>query len=190
MFHKGSYKTIGMSIIVMVMLTCLFSCHRKQKIEKVGAVLDRAAMPVLSADTVITLISDSGIVRYRIETPKWEIFDKATPAYWEFPEGVYLDRFNIDLEVQASLEADYAHYNETDKIWYLRGNVKALNLEGEQFETPEMYWEEKTEKVYSDTTIKIIKKESIITGVGFESNQEMTKYTILHPQGIFPIDDK
>lgn len=178
-----------MSIIFAVMLTCLYSCHNKTKVEKVDAVVDRASIPALSADTVVTLISDSGVVRYRIKTPKWEIYDKANPAYWEFVDGVYLDKFNLDLKVQASLEADYAKYNEPEQIWYLRGNVKALNLEGEYFESPELYWNQKTERVYSDSAIKITRETSIITGIGFESNQEMTKYTIRQPQGVFPIDD-
>ena len=177
----------------MVVLSCLLlvsSCRRKQRVETVEAVSDRAAMPALSADTVTTLISDSGVVRYRITTAKWEIYDKASPAYWEFPEGVYLQKFSPDLSADAFLEADYAHYNQTDKIWWLRGHVKALNLEGEQFETEELYWNENTEKVYSDSLIRITREKSIITGIGFDSNQEMTRYTIRKPQGIFPIDDE
>lgn len=179
-----------MSIIVLMMLTCFFSCRKRTKVSVTDAVVDRAGIPVLSADTVATLISDSGVVRYRINTVKWEIFDRAQPPYWEFPEGIYLEKFSPDLSVDASLEADYAHYNETDQLWHLRGNVKALNLEGERFETDELYWNQKTERVYSDSLIKITREKSIITGIGFESNQEMTRYTIRQPQGVFPIDEE
>lgn len=146
-------------------------------------------MPVLSASNVTTLISDSGVTRYRIKTQTWLVFDKADTPYWEFPDGIYLEKFNTNLEADATVEADYAYYNEPAQRWTLRGNVKALNLEGEQFETPLLYWDQKSESVYSDSSIVITREASIIVGVGFRSNQEMTKYTILKPKGVFPFEE-
>lgn len=153
------------------------------------AVADRKTMPVLSASDVTTLISDSGVTRYRIKTQTWLVFDKADTPYWEFPDGIYLEKFNTNLEADATVEADYAYYNEPAQRWTLRGNVKALNLEGEQFETPLLYWDQKSESVYSDSSIVITREASIIVGVGFRSNQEMTKYTILKPKGVFPFEE-
>jgi LPS export ABC transporter protein LptC len=95
----------------------------------------------------------------------------------------------MQLEADASVEADYAFYNETAQRWMLRGNVKAVNLEGEQFETPLMYWDQKAESVYSDSSIVITRETSVIKGVGFRSNQQMTEYTIMNPTGVFPLDE-
>lgn len=150
----------------------------------------REQVAVLITDSVSTLISDSGVTRYRIEAPQWLVYDRTEPPYQEFPEGVYLEQFDTDLRVQASLKADYAHYDETAQLWTLRGNVHALNRKGEQFDSPEMKWNQKTHRVYSDTTIHITREKSIIEGVGFDSNEEMSKYTILHPTGVFPIDEE
>ena len=141
-------------------------------------------------DSVSTLISDSGITRYRIEAPQWLIYDKTDPPYQEFPEGIYLEQFDIHLSVQASLKADYAYYDEKAQQWTLRGNVHALNRKGEQFDTPLLMWDQTNHRVYSDTTIHITREKSIIEGVGFDSNEEMTKYTILHPTGVFPLDEE
>ena len=101
----------------------------------------------------------------------------------------YLEKFNLNLEADATVEADYAHYNEPAQLWTLRGHVQAMNLEGERFETPLLFWDQKTESVYSDSAIVITREASIIMGVGFRSNQEMTKYTILRPSGVFPIKE-
>ena len=163
------------------------SCGKEDKRHRADAITNRASMPALEAYDVSTLISDSGITRYRMTAPKWLVFDKADTPYWEFPEGVYLEKFNLQLKADATVEADYAYYNEPAQRWTLIGNVKALNLEGERFETPLLYWDQKSEKVYSDSSIVIIRDQSIITGVGFVSNQEMTKYTIKRPTGVFPI---
>lgn len=182
-----TYRPTSIAIVIVV-LVGMIACHKGPRLHT-DAVTDRAAMPVLDGTNVTTLISDSGITRYRIKTARWMVFDKANPPYWEFPEGIYLERFDEQLNVNAWLQSDYAIYDEQAQIWRLNGNVHAMNLEGEQFETPELYWNQHTEKVYSDSVITITREASIIKGVGFESNQEMSKYTIRKPTGIFPIKD-
>lgn len=165
------------------------ACAQKEVRHRVSAIDDRKAMAVLEGDEVTTLISDSGITRYRINAKKWLVFDKADTPYWEFPKGIYLEKFNMELKADATIEADYAYYNEPAQLWTLRGNVKAMNLQGEQFETPLLYWDQQSESVYSDSSIIITRATSIIKGVGFRSNQEMTQYTILRPSGVFPIEE-
>ena len=120
------------------------------------AINDRSAMPVLDAQQVTTLISDSGVTRFRITASEWQVYDKAKPSYWEFPKGIYLEQFDAMLNTSATLRADYAYYDDQQEIWHLTGNVNATNVNGEQFETPELYWEQKTERVYSDSSITII----------------------------------
>ncbi len=176
-------------IVLMTVLCCFASCAGRNDKPMIDAVVDRAAMPILVADTVSTLISDSGITRYRIKAARWEMYDKAQPAHWKFPKGLYLEKFNEALEVEASLESDSAYYDEEAQIWRLDGNVHAMNLQGERFETPQLFWEQKKERIYSDSVITIHRETSTITGIGFESNQEMTKYTIRKPTGYFPIKE-
>ena len=175
---------------VIMALAILFpSCHRAE-IGQETQTQPREQIAALITDSVVTLISDSGVTRYRIEAPHWLMYDRTEPPYQEFPDGIYLEQFDEDLSVQASLKADYAHYDESAQVWTLRGNVHALNRKGEQFDTPELKWSQQLHRVYSDTTIHITRETSIIEGVGFESNEEMSKYTILNPTGVFPIKDE
>ena len=176
-------------VLLLLLCTLIAGCKRREVRLKSGAITDRKHTPVLLATDVNTLISDSGIVRYRIIAPTWQVYDKADTPYWEFPDGIFLERFAQDLSSDATIESDYAFYNETAQRWLLRGNVKAINLEGEQFETPLLFWDQRSESVYSDSSIVITRESSVIKGVGFRSNQSMTKYTILRPTGIFPIKD-
>ena len=167
-----------------------FSACRHTEVQQADVSLPREQIAALVTDTISTLISDSGITRYRIEAPQWLIYDKTEPPYQEFPKGIYLEQFDLDLSVQASLKADYAYYDEKAQRWRLTGNVHALNRKGEQFDTPELNWDQQTHRVYSDSVIHITREKSIIEGVGFDSNEEMSKYTILHPTGVFPIEDE
>ena len=176
-------------MLMVLLVLVIAGCRRRDVRLRADAVTDRAAMAVLEASDVTTIISDSGVVRYRIKAQTWKVYDKADTPYWEFPDGIYLEKFNTELKPDASIESDYAFYNEPAQRWMLRGNVKAMNLEGEQFETPLLFWDQKSESIYSDSSIVITREASIIQGVGFRSNQEMTKYTILRPTGIFPINE-
>lgn len=182
-------RTTGIAGVLLTLAMFFFSC-RKGEVPQEMESLPREQVPAMVTDSVSTLISDSGITRYRIETPKWLMYDKTEPPYQEFPEGIYLEQFDVDLSVQASLKADYAYYDEQAQRWTLRGNVHALNRKGEQFDTPLMMWDQTTHRIYSDTTIHITREKSIIEGIGFDSNEDMSKYTILRPTGVFPIEEE
>lgn len=188
-------KLLFANLIVILLVACGNESERLHT----DAVHDRAGMPVLDTHDVVTLISDSGVTRYRITTDRWMIFDKDSPAHWLFPEGIYLEKFSPDTTasdsstgfyVDASLQADSAYYDSDAQVWTLVGNVHALNLEGEQFDSPWLRWEQKTESITSDSSITITKAKTIIRGIGFRSNQEMTHYTILRPTGVIPIEDE
>lgn len=178
-----------MSVSTLVVLALFASCAKDVKLTT-DAIEDRSTIPVMDTRNVSTLVSDSGVVRYRITADSWQIYDKASPAYWEFPEGIYLEQFNpYTREPEAFLEADYAHYNRDDNLWHLRGHVKAKNLQAEEFDTPDLWWSQNEEKIWSDTSIIIHKATMTIYGVGFISNQDMTKYTITHPSGVIPVNE-
>jgi LPS export ABC transporter protein LptC len=187
-FNKPTTNTLSILILSVFFAFFLVACSN-DKPDKIAAIVDRTKLPKLSATDITTIISDSGITRYRISAPCWNIYDKANQPYWEFPNGIHFERFDLNLRVDANIHSKYAKFNQNEQIWELRGNVKSTNLQGELFETEQLFWNQRQERFYSDTLIKITQQTRIITGIGFESNQSMTKYMIKRPQGIFPIKD-
>jgi LPS export ABC transporter protein LptC len=171
----------------MVVILFLAACG-KSDAERIDAVVDRSMTPQLHAENITTLISDSGITRYRINAALWDIYDKAEEPYWEFPSGIYFERFAPDLTVDANIESNYAKYFEKKQLWELKGDVKATNLQGERFESEIMYWDQKNERIYSDTAIVVYREKYIINAMGFESNQTLTQYDFYKTTGIIYID--
>lgn len=127
--------------------------------------------------------------RYKIITEEWEIYDKKNPPYWAFEKGVYLEKFDSLFHIDASIKADTAYYYEKKKLWELRSNVHIRSQRGDKFDTDLLFWDEKQERVYSDKFIRIEQEDKIITGYGFESNQQMTEYQIYNNTGIFTVED-
>ena len=89
----------------------------------------------------------------------------------------------------AEIKADTAYYYDKKKLWELRSHVEIKNQQGEKFNTELLFWNQDTQKVYSDKFIRIEQIDRTITGHGFESNQQFTVYTIRKPEGIFYVDE-
>lgn len=187
-FSTTIIKNTAATFFVVALLFSGFSCS-KEKPDKIKAVTNRAKVPKLHTTEVTTVISDSGITRYRIYTKLWDIFDKAPDPYWNFPKGIHLEKFNEDLTVDANLHANTAKYFDRRKVWELKGKVRAINIKGEMFETEHLFYNQMEQKIYSDTFIRITQRTKIMTGVGFESNQDMTKYHIMKLKGILAVEE-
>ena len=180
----------SMAIVICTMAVLLFisSCSGNKK--RMGeAITERDSLPVMDTHDVTTLISDSGVTRYRITTPRWMVFDRKQPPHWAFEQGIHLEKFDTLFNVEASIDADTAYYYNKEELWKLMGHVAIQNLKGERFNTELLYWDQRKQKIYSDRFIRIEQPDRIITGHGFESSQEMTIYTIHQTEGIFYVDE-
>ena len=183
--------TTTTSVVVMLLLfsVVLFSCKPEVK-EVVEVSSDPEKSYTMKATQVNTLISDSGITRYRVKAKEWLVFGNAKEPHSYFPEGIYVEKFDTTFHTEASIKADTAYYFDKKGLWRLIGNVEVESLQGERFNTSELFWDQKAEKVYSDKYIRIQQNEQIITGIGFESNQNMTRYRIFNSQGEFPVEEE
>ena len=179
--------TIALWAIVMLVLFPL--CTGKKK-DLAAPIVCRDSLPSMTTIGVSSLISDSGVVRYKIIAEEWLVYDKTNPPRWSFEKGIFLEKFDNDMHVDAKIKADTAYYYDKQKLWDLRGRVSIRNQKGEKFDTEQLYWNQNTEKVYSDKYIRIEQEEKIITGYGFNSNQQFTDYVIRNTAGIFPVDEQ
>ena len=181
-------QNITAAFLAAVMFLLLSGCSSSKK-NLTDAILERDSLPTMQSLGVTTLISDSGITRYKIITEEWNIFDKKNPPHWAFEKGIYLEKFDTLLRIDANILADTAYYYEKKKLWELRGNVKILSQQGDKFETQQLFWDERNKKIYSDQYIRIEQPDKAIAGYGFESNQELTEYEIKNTEGVFTIED-
>ena len=184
-------KRKGISIICWV-IAIPFSFFISCSLEKKGFVdfeFDRETSYTIKSKNVEMFISDSGITRFRLEAKEWYVFDDATEPYSVFPEKVRAEQFDTLFRIVASFDADTAYNYSQKKLWKFAGNVKAVNLEGEQFETALLFWDEGAAKIYSDEFIRITKGEFVNTGIGFEANQTLTQYRIFNSKAEIPVHE-
>lgn len=173
-------------LIILMAVLLLWSCGNDKAIERIEQ--DKDTVPTMVTDSVNSFISDSGIVRYQLVSPLWLMYDEAKEPYWYFPQGISLKQFDDSMAPASTLVSDTARYFSAKKLWKLDGNVRMRNIDGDKFLTEQMFWDQKTHKVYSDSFIHIERAGRIIEGYGFVSNEQITAYTIRRPIGIFPTE--
>ncbi|WP_289742853.1 LPS export ABC transporter periplasmic protein LptC [Muribaculum intestinale] len=175
-------------VCVMILAGAAGAC-KDEKTEVVSLNVVGDSVPTMTTHTVTTLISDSGQIRYRVTTDNWLVYDEAQVPMWRFPDGLYLEKFDKDFGIEATVQCDSATYFSQRGLWRLDGNVNILNTVGEKFLSQQVFWDQRLNKVYSDSFIHIERADRTIEGYGFESNDKMTNYRITNPTGIFPASD-
>jgi LPS export ABC transporter protein LptC len=184
--NKEYSKILGIAAIYFIAAIFLSSCSDGSN-EKVPEI-NRTDWPSLKSENIVTVISDSGVVRYKISAPVYEVFDKVNEPYWNFSKGLTLIRLTNNKAFDSELKCNYAKYFIKDELWQLEDSVFAKNFKGETFETELLFWDQKTEKIYSDKMVRITKAEEQIICYGFESNQNFTIYSFKKVQAIFPLN--
>lgn len=174
-------------VTIMVACAALVACE-SNKNETIDDIGDTKQFPTMLTTDVSTFISDSGYTRYHITAPLWEMYEEADTPYWDFPDGLELEKYDDDMNSISTFQSNRARYFSAIKKWHFEGNVNMSNVDGDRFATPELYWDQRDRRVYSDSFMHIERAERIIEGYGFESNEQMTQYTVLKPQMILPVD--
>lgn len=165
-----------MTFFISVMAFFFISCKEEIK-DAVSFKYDPELVPMLSTDSVTMLISDSGLIRYKMIAKTWDVFEEAKDPYWLFPEKIYLEQYDTAFTVEAIIKADSAWNFTRRKLWQLRGHVFIRNKKNETFTGEELFWDERTQKVYSNKELIIDSPdEGKLPASRFESNQQMTEY--------------
>ncbi len=179
-----------MAFGVIAMLLSFSSCGDRRKVFG-DAITERDSMPVMSTLGMSTLVSDSGVIRYRVNAEEWLMYDRKKPSYWAFEKGAHLEQFDSLMNIDASIKSDTAYYYDKEKLWKLIGHVDIKNLKGDHLTTELLYWNQNTQRIYSDKFVRIEQAGGeLLTGYGFESDQQLNSPKIFNVAGEFYIDEE
>jgi LPS export ABC transporter protein LptC len=189
--EKPMIRTTYLATVIMAVVSSFFCLSCKNKDKQLGAaVTNRDSTACLTTRGVDMLVSEDGIVRYHVIAEEWKYFDKLVPQLIALEKGVILEVMDSLMQPESHLVADTAYYLKDTKVWHLRHNVHAENIKKEEFDTQELFINNTSERMYSDSLIRIKQDKQIIIGHGFESNNSMTEYVIRETEGVFPVTDK
>lgn len=147
------------------------------------------SVSVMTSYGVNTLISDSGVIKYRIVAERWEVNTIKRPTRWEFMKGIFFEQFDEKFNVQGYIQADTAWYFDQQQLWKLRGRVSLRNVDGLVYRSEELYWDGIRHEFYSNVFSRLVTPERSIQGTCFRSDEQMTHYTVTNSKGSFVAED-
>lgn len=153
------------------------------------AIRERDSVAMMTSYGVNTMISDSGVMKYRIIAERWEVNDALNPPRQIFRRGLFLEQFDEKLHIEAYIQSDTAFYFTNERLWHLIGNVKVRTVAGLRFNSEELYWDQNTHELYSNVFSRVVTPEREMQGSYFRSNEQMTKYYISNSKGSFKKED-
>lgn len=171
---------------MIAMLSALFLLSCEEQVEHTAAAIhDRDSASVMTSLGVNTLISDSGVIKYRIVTERWEVNQVRRPSRWTFDKGLFLTQFDEKFHVGAYIQCDTAYYFDQLHLWELRSRVRILTKDGLRFSSEQLFWDEMRHELYSNVHSTLITPERTLQGTYFRSDEKMTRYYVSNSKGSF-----
>ena len=180
--HPMKSLTIALAALITIVVTT--ACTEAQE-HTAAAILERDSVSVMTSYGVNTLISDSGVIKYRIVTERWDVNTIRQPSRWEFMKGIFFEQFDQQFHTEGYIQADTAWYYDQLKLWKLRGRVRIRNVNGLVYTSEELYWDGLSHEFYSSVFSRVVTPERTLQGTYFRSDEHMTHYTVSNSKGSF-----
>ena len=137
--------------------------------------------------TDINLIySDSAKIEIRIKAPKMIRYTEKNELKEEFPIGFQAFFYGDNNEIQNTLTSKYALRVRREGKTYMKDSVTFTTLNKEILRTSELVWNEVGGRIYTDKFVRIIRKNELLQGYGFETDQNFLSGTIKAVDAIIP----
>lgn len=175
---------MGWEATLLIASVFIVSCAQEKE-HTAPAIYDKDSVSVMTSYGVNTLVSDSGIIKYRIVAESWDVNQIRKPTRWTFIKGLFMEQFDPGFNVQAYIQADTAWYYDQIKLWELRGRVRIRNINGLIFRSEELFWDGIKHELYSYKFSRLVTPERTMEGTYFRSDEKMTHYTISNSAGSF-----
>ncbi len=175
-------------LVAIFLATLFFSCEND--IKEIQDFLAEKNLPIGVSKDVYLIHTDSGRVKTKLISPLLKDFGNRTEhPYQEFPEGIELITFD-KLGDSVSLIANYSRTYSKTQISEVKGNVVVTNYkEKSKLYTEQLFWDQNTHYIYTEKPFKLITKSDTLKGVGFESNEDLSKVTMKNFSGIVYISE-
>ena len=183
------YVMVALSVVGSAIL--LFSCEREEEPESESRI---EMMMTEYSENLSVVMSQNGRRSYHFTAPQLEGYTLAREPYREFRRGIRITTYKDDSlsTVDAVLTANYAIYYEKRELWEAKGNVRGHNAGGNQLETEQLFWNQKSKLVYSNVDSKIVQNDGrdVFIGEGFESDEEFKDWRFRRMKGRMEVEVK
>ena len=166
------YKIVFLFLIIM----CISCSQNESSDNSTKDVHDQ-----LSSNVEITL-TKKGNVTAKIKS---QILKKDNQSLQlELYDNVNVNLFDTNFNQKSLIKSESAIVNEKENIIKAYGNVEVVSNDGKVLKTDSLSWDNNSDKIYTDANLEFITSDTdTLYGTGFESNIDLTEWSILKPKG-------
>jgi LPS export ABC transporter protein LptC len=187
--NKFFLNKIFMKTAAMV-CSCFFflACENDQK------TIDEMTKPkamVEEAKTIETYLSQGGLLKAKLWAP-YMLRSSSDTTFVEFPKTLHVDFYDSIGKVDSHLDAKYGKYYETLSKVYLRDSVLVYNFKGDSMRSPDLWWDQNTQRFYTDKPVWIKNQGVVLFGrEGMDCKQDLSELHVkeIHDPSLFPVPD-
>ncbi len=178
---RQTYKVFENLIGLLVCFFFLTSCEDDKKVVK----KEEYKGPISEIYGINMTYSDSARLVVRMTTDVQLTMATEDKIYPKEIRVFFFDKFGNNT---TKLRGDSARYIRTKNLYRVMGRVQIDNqVKHEILETPELFWSPDTKKIYTDKQVDIKTPDQVLHGVGMDSNQDFTDYTIRRVNGVVSV---
>lgn len=137
-----------------------------------------------------TLISDSGLIRYRMTAPVLLIYERPERNEWVFPKGLLLRPYDTISGSKVFIKADSAIRSTANEEWELIGNVQVQGPQGQRLHTHRLFWQRDQRRLFSHDTTYFFTEGRELRGSSFEATDDLSWYQILNNKGVIEYNEE
>jgi len=166
------YKLLNIATIFLVAM--FFSCGND--IKEVEDFLAEKNLPIGIAKNVNLIHTDSGRIKTNLIAPIMHDFsNRKSHPYTEFPNGIKIITYDAKGD-SVILTAGYSITFSKTNISEVKNNVNVINpSDGTKLITDQLFWDANEHYIYTEKKFTLITKTDTIKGIGFESNEDLSK---------------
>jgi len=151
---------------------------------------DLLVLPSYTGRDFETILTDSGMIELIMRAPLVEKYDNKELPYTEFRSGIKVILYDGKKEPVASVVSKYAKYTQSDDLWELKDSVIVINENNEKLETELLFWNQTTDRIYTDRFVKVTSYNDVVLGYGLESDSHLQNRVIKKIRAEFYITDE
>ncbi|MEO8337879.1 MAG: LPS export ABC transporter periplasmic protein LptC [bacterium] len=163
-------------IVAMMAIVAVAGCKTKGAAPPVGATQSLADSAEQVMFNVHFLLTDKGVQRGELFADTAYIFDENT----RFDLRKVRSTFNTSTGAKDGvMSADRGKYNIRQQMLEGFGNVVIVTNDGKRLTTPQLRYMQGINEVSSDTSFTLVQPGKTLSGVGFKSDPQLTRFNIL-----------
>jgi LPS export ABC transporter protein LptC len=174
------------SLFITILFFSVYSCSEEKLKPQIDATINSEELPDQESKQAVITFTEEGKLKAILYSDNIKVLgDKSEKLL----ENIKIEFFDETEKQTSTLTALHGKIDDETQDMYAIDSVVAVSDSGVTLTTNELIWKNKTKKISTDKFVRIVNKEEIIEGYGFESDQNLHNYTIFNITYITTVED-